>query len=170
MNDLSNVEVCVLVGGCVLAVDMLTVAHEASERTAIPLQSNLIAATAFMEPLKEWMYIDKDGKQVGPLEKDAIRRLWSKKSIDWTTKCWASGMSDWKRLRDIRELRWALAVKVPVLTPSQVLNLQPGIKPTCKHARQFYFTHQLALMQNVFLFTDWGCCIVYITQYGICTF
>nr|AAK00435.1 hypothetical protein [Oryza sativa Japonica Group] len=142
MNDLSNVEVCVLVGGCVLAVDMLTVAHEASERTAIPLQSNLIAATAFMEPLKEWMYIDKDGKQVGPLEKDAIRRLWSKKSIDWTTKCWASGMSDWKRLRDIRELRWALAVKVPVLTPSQVLNLQP----------------------------DWGCCIVYITQYGICTF
>lgn len=170
MNDLSNVEACVLVGGCVLAVDMLTVAHEASERTAIPLQSNLIAATAFMEPLKEWMYIDKDGKQVGPLEKDAIRRLWSKKSIDWTTKCWASGMSDWKRLRDIRELRWALAVKVPVLTPSQVLNLQPGIKPTCKHARQFYFTHQLALMQNVFLFTDWGCCIVYITQYGICTF
>jgi DnaJ family protein C protein 13 len=120
MNDLSNVEACVLVGGCVLAVDLLTVAHETSERTAIPLQSNLIAATAFMEPSKEWMYIDKDGTQVGPLEKDAIRRLWSKKSIDWTTKCWASGMSDWKRLRDIRELRWALSVRVPVLTPTQV--------------------------------------------------
>ncbi|GJM91559.1 hypothetical protein PR202_ga07941 [Eleusine coracana subsp. coracana] len=120
MNDLSNVEACVLVGGCVLAVDLLTVAHEASERTAIPLQSNLIAATAFMEPPKEWMYIDKDGTQVGPFEKDAIRRLWSKKSIDWTTKCWASGMSDWKRLRDIRELRWALSVRVPVLTPTQI--------------------------------------------------
>ncbi|ONM00046.1 DnaJ homolog subfamily C GRV2 [Zea mays] len=119
MNDLSNVEACVLVGGCVLAVDLLTVAHETSERTAIPLQSNLIAATAFMEPSKEWMYIDKDGTQVGPLEKDAIRRLWSKKSIDWTIKCWASGMSDWKRLRDIRELRWALSVRVPVLTPTQ---------------------------------------------------
>lgn len=120
MNDLSNVEACVSVGGCVLAVDLLTVAHEAAERTAIPLQSNLIAATAFMEPPKEWMYIDKDGTQVGPFEKDAIRRLWSKKSIDWTTKCWASGMSDWKRLRDIRELRWALSVRVPVLTPTQV--------------------------------------------------
>ncbi|CAN6311778.1 unnamed protein product [Urochloa humidicola] len=120
MNDLSNVEACVLVGGCVLAVDLLTVAHETSERTAIPLQSNLIAATAFMEPSKEWMYIDKDGTQVGPLEKDAIRRLWSKKSIDWTTKFWASGMSDWKRLRDIRELRWALSVRVPVLTPTQI--------------------------------------------------
>ncbi|ONM00028.1 DnaJ homolog subfamily C GRV2 [Zea mays] len=120
MNDLSNVEACVLVGGCVLAVDLLTVAHETSERTAIPLQSNLIAATAFMEPSKEWMYIDKDGTQVGPLEKDAIRRLWSKKSIDWTIKCWASGMSDWKRLRDIRELRWALSVRVPVLTPTQI--------------------------------------------------
>uniref|UniRef100_A0A5B6Z0E3 J domain-containing protein n=1 Tax=Davidia involucrata TaxID=16924 RepID=A0A5B6Z0E3_DAVIN len=120
MKVLSNVEVCVLVGGCVLAVDLLTVVHEASERTAIPLQSNLIAATAFMEPLKEWMFIDKDGAQVGPVEKDAIRRFWSKKDIDWTTRCWASGMPDWKRLRDIRELRWALAVRVPVLTPSQV--------------------------------------------------
>ncbi|OMO57985.1 hypothetical protein COLO4_34940 [Corchorus olitorius] len=120
MKVLANVESCVLVGGCVLAVDLLTVVHEASERTAIPLQSNLIAATAFMEPLKEWMYTDKDGAQVGPLEKDAIRRLWSKKAIDWTTRCWASGMQDWKRLRDIRELRWALSVRVPVLTPTQV--------------------------------------------------
>ncbi|KAI4335805.1 hypothetical protein L6164_014414 [Bauhinia variegata] len=120
MKVLSNVEACVLVGGCVLAVDLLTVAHEASERTSIPLQSNLIAATAFMEPLKEWMYIDKDGNQVGPLEKDAIRRLWYKKAIDWTTRCWASGMLDWKKLRDIRELRWALALRVPVLTPPQV--------------------------------------------------
>ncbi|TYJ29378.1 hypothetical protein E1A91_A06G065500v1 [Gossypium mustelinum] len=120
MKVLANVESCVLVGGCVLAVDLLTVVHEASERTAIPLQSNLIAATAFMEPLKEWMYIDKDGVQVGPLEKDAVRRLWSKKAIDWTTRCWASGMLDGKRLRDIRELRWALSVRVPVLTPTQV--------------------------------------------------
>lgn len=120
MKVLYNIEACVLVGGCVLAVDLLTVAHEASERTAIPLQSNLIAATAFLEPLKEWMLINKDGVQVGPLEKDAIRRLWSKKEIDWTTKCWASGMVDWKRLRDIRELRWALAVRVPVLTSNQV--------------------------------------------------
>uniref|UniRef100_A0A7N0V2R9 J domain-containing protein n=2 Tax=Kalanchoe fedtschenkoi TaxID=63787 RepID=A0A7N0V2R9_KALFE len=120
MKVLHNIEACVLVGGCVLAVDLLTVAHEASERTAIPLQSNLIAATAFMEPPKEWMLINKDGAEIGPLEKDAIRRLWSKKEIDWTTKCWASGMVDWKRLRDIRELRWALAVRVPVLTPNQV--------------------------------------------------
>ncbi|XP_059649663.1 dnaJ homolog subfamily C GRV2-like isoform X1 [Cornus florida] len=120
MKVLSNVEACVLVGGCVLAVDLLTAVHEASERTAIPLQSNLIAASAFMEPLKEWMFFDKDGAKVGPVEKDAIRRFWSKKAIDWTTRCWASGMPDWKRLRDIRELRWALAVRVPVLTPIQV--------------------------------------------------
>ncbi|XP_074269468.1 dnaJ homolog subfamily C GRV2 [Silene latifolia] len=120
MKVLPNIEACVLVGGCVLAVDLLTVIHEASERTAIPLQSNLIAASAFMEPLKEWMFIDKDGVQVGPMEKDAIRRFWSKKTIDWTTRCYASGMTDWKKLRDIRELRWALAGRVPVLTSTQV--------------------------------------------------
>ncbi|RYR30641.1 hypothetical protein Ahy_B01g055382 isoform C [Arachis hypogaea] len=60
MKDLANVEAYVLVGACVLAVNLLTVVHEALERTAIPLQSNLIAATDFMEPLKEWMYIDKE--------------------------------------------------------------------------------------------------------------
>jgi len=47
-----NVEAYVSVGGCVLAVDILTTIHEASERTSIPLQSNLIAATAFMEKHK----------------------------------------------------------------------------------------------------------------------
>jgi hypothetical protein len=79
-----------------------------------------------MEPLKEWMYIDKDGSQVGPMEKDAIRRLWSKKDIDWTTRFWASGMLDWKKLRDILELRWALASRVPVITPPQVDHVLPG--------------------------------------------
>lgn len=120
MKDAANVEASVLVGGCVLAVDLLTVAHETSERTSIPLQSNLIAATAFMEPLKEWMFLDKEGVKVGPMEKDAIRRFWSKKIIDWTTKCWASSMNDWKRLCDIRELRWALASRVAVLSPVQI--------------------------------------------------
>ncbi|XP_047947421.1 dnaJ homolog subfamily C GRV2 [Salvia hispanica] len=127
MKVLSNVEACVLVGGCVLAVDLLTVVHEASERTAIPLQSNLIAATAFMEPLKEWMVTDKNNTQVGPVEKDTVRRFWSKNEIDWTTRCWASGMPDWKRLRDIRELRWAMAVRVPVLTPVQVAEVALSI-------------------------------------------
>ncbi|XP_075509784.1 dnaJ homolog subfamily C GRV2-like isoform X2 [Primulina tabacum] len=120
MKVLSNVEACVLVGGCVLAVDLLTVVHETSERTAIPLQSNLIAATPFMEPLKEWMLTDNNNVKVGPVEKDAIRRFWAIKEIDWTTRCWASGMADWKRLRDIRELRWAMATRVPVLTAIQV--------------------------------------------------
>lgn len=116
----ANAEACVSVGGCVLAVDLLTTAHEASERTSIPLQSNLLAATAFVEPQKEWHYISKDGAQVGPLEKDGIRRAWSKQEIDWNTKCWASGMAEWKKLCDIRELRWALASRVAVLTPVQV--------------------------------------------------
>lgn len=121
MKNLKNVEDCVKVRGVALAVDLLTAAHEAPERTSIPLQSNLIAATAFMEPQKEWMIIDHDGNRVGPLEKDAVKHLWSRKSIDWTTKCWALGMADWKQLRDIRELRWALASKFPVLTPTQVI-------------------------------------------------
>lgn len=122
---------CVLFGGCVLAVDLLTVVHEASERASIPLQSNLIAATAFMEPLKEWMFINMDNLEVGPVEKDAMRRFWSMKEIDWTTRCRTSGMPDWKRLRDIRELRWAMAVRVPILTQIQVTMLQ--VKLLCQY-------------------------------------
>lgn len=116
----ANVEACVSVGGCALAVDLLTTSHEASERTSIPLQSNLIAATAFMEPPKEWLFVTKDGVQVGPVEKDGVRRAWSKQEIDLNSRCWASGMTEWKRMRDIRELRWAMASRIAVLTPVQV--------------------------------------------------
>lgn len=121
----ANAKACVAVGGCVLAVDLLTTAHEASERTVIPLQSNLIAASAFVEPQKEWHYVTKAGLQVGPVEKDAVRRAWSKQDIDWNSKCWAQGMTEWKRLRDIRELRWALGNGVAVLTPVQVCGEHP---------------------------------------------
>ncbi|KAG0618514.1 hypothetical protein M758_4G070400 [Ceratodon purpureus] len=120
MREPANAKLSIAVGGCVLAVDLLTTSHEASERTAIPLQSNLIAANAFVEPQKEWHYVTKAGGQVGPVEKDAIRRAWSKQDIDWNSKCWAQGMTEWKRLRDIRELRWALGNGVAVLTPVQV--------------------------------------------------
>ncbi|KAH9315592.1 hypothetical protein KI387_024219, partial [Taxus chinensis] len=116
----ANIEACVSVGGCVLVVDLLSTAHEASERTSIPLQSNLIAATAFMEPPKEWLFVNMDGVKVGPVEKDGVRRAWSKQEIDWNSKCWASGMNDWKRFRDIRELRWAMASRIAVLTPVQI--------------------------------------------------
>lgn len=54
------------------------------------------------------------------MEKDQIRRLWSTGEIDFSTKCWAEGMTDWKPLRAIRELRWAMAKKTAVLTPVQV--------------------------------------------------
>jgi DnaJ family protein C protein 13 len=56
------------------------------------------------------------------VEKDQVRRLWSKGDIDFSTKCWAEGMGDWKPLRAIRELRWAMAKKTAVLTPVQVRN------------------------------------------------
>jgi hypothetical protein len=68
MKEPANAKLSIAVGGCVLAVDLLTTAHEASERTAIPLQSNLIAANAFVEPQKEWHYVTKAGGQVGPVE------------------------------------------------------------------------------------------------------
>lgn len=140
LKVLSNVEACVLVGGCILVVDLLTVVHEASERTPIPLQSNLIAATASMEPLKEWMFVDKDGAQIGPVEKDVIRRFWSKRTIDWRTRCWASSMVDWKRLCDIRELRWALATGVPVLTSPQVLKFMQTVDLFFLVALKFLWT------------------------------
>lgn len=120
VREPANAKLSVAVGGCVLVVDLLTTAHEASERTAIPLQSNLIAASAFVEPQKEWHYVTKAGGQVGPVEKDVIRRAWSKQEIDWDSKCWAHGMTEWKRLRDIRELRWALGSGVALLSPVQV--------------------------------------------------
>jgi hypothetical protein len=56
-------------------------------------------------------------------------------------------MSDWKRLRDIRELRWALSVRVPVLTPTQVLKLKLAIRLIGRNCRVCVLYLFLLLMQ-----------------------
>jgi hypothetical protein len=55
----SNARACVAVGGVELAVDLLASAHEAAERAVTPSQNNLIAASAHVDPPKEWYYQGK---------------------------------------------------------------------------------------------------------------
>eukprot|EP00850_Spirogloea_muscicola_P020512 SM000218S06608 [mRNA] locus=s218:193476:202559:- [translate_table: standard] len=122
-----NAEACISAGGCELCVDLLTTAHEASERAPVPLQSNLIAAKAYTEPPKEWCYQLADCNRVGPVEKDAVRRAFFKNEVGWSDLCWAADMPRWQPLHIVRELRWVLASKAPVLTPAQVGEVALGI-------------------------------------------
>ncbi|CAI5970939.1 unnamed protein product [Closterium sp. NIES-65] len=115
-----NASACVAVGGCELAVDLLCSAHDAHERTSIPLQSNLLAATAYTEPPKEWFYMLPNGGRVGPVLKAAVQQARWRGEVDWSTRCWAAGWDEWRRVCDVRELRWAMATGVAILTPAQV--------------------------------------------------
>eukprot|EP00898_Chlorokybus_atmophyticus_P007654 jgi/Chlat1/7890/Chrsp66S00581 len=117
-----NADAFVAACGIELILDMLTTVHEAGERTPTAMDSNLIAATAYAEPAKEWFYNrgDKEDERVGPLTKDGVRLAISKGEVTGSTKFWAAGMLDWQRLNDLRELRWASAHGLSVLTSVQV--------------------------------------------------
>ncbi|CAI5949315.1 unnamed protein product [Closterium sp. NIES-65] len=157
-----NASACVAVGGCELAVDLLCSAHDAHERTSIPLQSNLLAAaayteppkewfymlpnggcvgpsnllaaTAYTEPPKEWFYMLPNGGRVGPVLKAAVQQARWRGEVDWSTRCWAAGWDEWRRVCDVRELRWAMATGVAILTPAQVhVSLSDSTHPAFMH-------------------------------------
>ncbi|KAK9809260.1 hypothetical protein WJX72_012293 [[Myrmecia] bisecta] len=119
-------------GGVQLAVDLLTGAHEASERTQAPLQTNLIANSSHAEEVKEWFYyVDETkgtengpgGRRVGPLGKDEIKQAFARGHINLTTRFWADGQAEALPLYNLRELRWLVARRNGTLGPFQVAEI-----------------------------------------------
>ncbi len=54
------------------------------------------------------------------LAQDGLRTAYSKGELKLSSLCWAAGMPEWAPLKDVRELRWAVARGTPFLTPVQV--------------------------------------------------
>lgn len=73
-----------------------------------------------------------DGTRVGPALKETLQKAWQRGGLHLASLCWAEGWAHWRRLGDVRELRWAMARGAPVLTPAQVSRLVGGTqcKPT----------------------------------------
>lgn len=54
--------------------------------------------------LVDWFYLDKEGRQQGPLAGDVLKTLWQEEKIIAATFVWSNGMPQWKRIAEIEGL------------------------------------------------------------------
>jgi DnaJ family protein C protein 13 len=137
----ANAAALVAAGGVEILVDLVSTAHEASERPAAALQTGLIASTSHAEAVKVWFYLPLtagalpsggaagavmayfEENKTGPISKAEIRQLFAKNVISFETVFWAPGMHEAAALGAIRELRWWVSSGIGHLTPFQVAEI-----------------------------------------------
>ncbi|KAJ3611304.1 hypothetical protein NHX12_021320 [Muraenolepis orangiensis] len=96
--------------GVRILVDLLTLAHLHTGRATVPLQSNVIEASADMkrESEKEWYFGNADKERRGPFSYEEMQEFWSAGVLTAKTRCWAQGMDGWRPLQAIPQLKWCL--------------------------------------------------------------
>ncbi len=140
----ANAAALVAAGGVEILVDLVSTAHEASERPSAALQTGLIASTSYAEAVKVWFYLPAtagalpsggaaapagaamaffEENKTGPVSKAEIRQLFSRGVIDSGTVFWAPGMQEAAPLGSIRELRWWVSSGIGHLTPFQAAEI-----------------------------------------------
>eukprot|EP00796_Vickermania_ingenoplastis_P005967 gene5967-4276_t len=70
---------------------------------------------------KEWYYTAQDERK-GPYSFTEMKRSFEEGTIDGSTKVWAQGLSGWKELQDVPQLRWGIicARKPAIFTLSEL--------------------------------------------------
>ena len=141
----ANAAALVAAGGVEILVDLVSTAHEASERPSAALQTGLIASTPYAEAVKIWFYLPStagalpsggaagaapgaaiaffEEHKTGPVSKAEIRQLYSRGVIDYKTIFWAPGMHEPAALGAIRELRWWISSGIGHLTSFQTAEI-----------------------------------------------
>ncbi|XP_056440183.1 dnaJ homolog subfamily C member 13-like [Gadus chalcogrammus] len=96
--------------GVRIMVDLLTLAHLHTSRATVPLQTNVIEASADMkrESEKEWYFGNADKERRGPFSYEEMQEFWSAGVLTAKTRCWAQGMDGWRPLQAIPQLKWCL--------------------------------------------------------------
>jgi DnaJ family protein C protein 13 len=115
LKNKKNVKLFIDANGIRCLVDMVTLAHLHTTRATVPLQSNVIEASAsqLAEDDAEWYYSkgkDANGKEekLGPIGFKAMKELYETGAINKETRVWAQGMEGWKPVRKIAQLKWTL--------------------------------------------------------------
>ncbi|ELU18389.1 hypothetical protein CAPTEDRAFT_227625 [Capitella teleta] len=110
INNKKNVREIMDANGVKILVDLLTLAHLHTSRAVVPLQSNVIEASAEMsrESEKEWYYGNVDKERLGPYSFEEMKEFWTEGVIHPKTRCWAQGMDGWRPLQTIPQLKWCL--------------------------------------------------------------
>ncbi|XP_072378328.1 dnaJ homolog subfamily C member 13 [Diabrotica undecimpunctata] len=117
-----NVRDILDVGGVQILVDLMTLAHLHTSRAMIPTQTNVIEAGPGMKIAeeKEWYY-NRDKGREGPVSFSEMKDLYEKGKINHKTRCWAMGITGWRPLSQLPQLKWYLLAKgSPVLNESEL--------------------------------------------------
>ncbi|CAG9859086.1 unnamed protein product [Phyllotreta striolata] len=117
-----NVRDVLEVGGVQILVDLMTLAHLHTSRAMIPAQTNVIEAGPGMKLIeeKEWYYNSDKGRE-GPVSFSEMKDLYEKQQINHKTRCWAMGITGWRPLSQLPQLKWYLLAKgSPVLNESEL--------------------------------------------------
>ncbi|XP_077081132.1 dnaJ homolog subfamily C member 13 isoform X1 [Siphateles boraxobius] len=96
--------------GVRILVDLLTLAHLHTNRATVPLQSNVLEASADMkrESEKEWYFGNADKERRGPFSFEEMQAFWRAGELTAKTRCWAQGMEGWRPLQAVPQLKWSL--------------------------------------------------------------
>ncbi|VEN42457.1 unnamed protein product [Callosobruchus maculatus] len=107
-----NVREAVDAGGVQILVDLTTLAHLHTSRAVVPQQSNVIEAGPGMveRQEREWYY-NLDKKKEGPVTFQELKEMFEKGLINHKTRCWAAGLTNWRALSQLPQLKWYLLAK-----------------------------------------------------------
>eukprot|EP00040_Diaphanoeca_grandis_P032411 m.196277 g.196277 ORF g.196277 m.196277 type:complete len:2301 (-) comp32615_c0_seq1:478-7380(-) len=123
-----NVKLFIDAGGMKCLINMVTLAHMHTQRATVPLQTNVIEASAsqLADDEKEWFYsLTKNTKDnQGPIGFIKLKELYEEGEINRETRIWAQGMEGWKTIRRIEQLKWTLVASgTPIMDMSQLTTL-----------------------------------------------
>eukprot|EP00039_Didymoeca_costata_P023981 m.8876 g.8876 ORF g.8876 m.8876 type:complete len:2271 (-) comp3968_c0_seq1:482-7294(-) len=112
LKNKKNAKLFIDAGGVRCLVDMVTLAHLHTTRATVPLQTNVLEASAsqLADDDAEWYYsLSKDPKDKhGPVGFNKIKELYEEGVINKETRMWAQGMESWQPMRKIAQLKWTL--------------------------------------------------------------
>nr|VDZ46862.1 endosomal_trafficking_protein_RME-8_putative/GeneDB:LmjF.30.2210 [Leishmania donovani] len=106
-------------------MELVTVAHLHIDRPQLKSVSNTIEYAGTLEEMqgreKEWHYT-QNGAKAGPVSFSELKELYKKGEVTATSKVWAQGMSGWRELGAVAQLRWGvLSADLPsILTLTEV--------------------------------------------------
>ena len=120
LKNKKNVKLFIDAGGIRALMDMVTLAHLHTTRAVVPLQSNVLEASAaqLAEDDAEWYYsTSKDPKdRHGPVGFNKLKELYDAGTINKETRVWAQGLEGWREMRKISQLKWTvIATGTPLL-------------------------------------------------------
>jgi hypothetical protein len=79
--------------------------------TAKGLESKVCQTDISEKELQGWYYLNKEGKQQGPVELRELKEFFKGEQIRATTYVWHEGMADWKKIAELPWLKQELGLE-----------------------------------------------------------